>query len=277
VFTSDLGRAVETANIAFSGSSAGGVRPAPSCFSFWDTVRGWRAWCRPSNLCNVVAALMLDFYGTVVHEDDSVISAICEQVASEATSGVSVGDIAQQWARLFAQECAGSFGDTFKSQRAVVRATLVRVLESVGSPADPDQLTRAQFDHWRRPPLFEDAREFLARIDIPMCIVSNIDRADLEAALDYHDLAFDYVVTSEDVKSYKPRPELFERAIDLLGAPSHALLHVGDSLSSDVMGANALAVPVAWINRFGRHRPAEASLWAEVENLIELADPVQRA
>jgi hypothetical protein len=44
-----------------------------------------------------------------------------------------------------------------------------------------------------------------------VCVVSNIDRADIEAAIDYHGLKFDHVVTSEDAKSPGP-PEVSLRA-----------------------------------------------------------------
>jgi 2-haloacid dehalogenase len=99
----------------------------------------------------------------------------------------------------------------------------VRVLDALGSSEDPDQLTLAQFAYWRRPPLFGDAREFLSRLKIPVCVVSNIDRADIEAAIGYHGLAFDHVLTSQDVRSYKPRPEIFERALGLLGVRRDAV------------------------------------------------------
>ena len=220
----------------------------------------------------MVAALMLDFYGTVVHEDDAVLAAICTQVASTLTEPVPVRDIARRWSGWFADECASSAGQTFKSQRDIVRTSLARLLDTLGSPEDPDQLTLAQFAYWRRPPLFEDAREFLSRIGIPVCVVSNTDRADIEAAIDYHGLKFDHVVTSEDARSYKPRPELFERALDRLGVRRDAVLHAGDSLSSDVAGAGNAGIPVAWVNRSARPRPAKVSLWAEVASLAELAD-----
>lgn len=221
---------------------------------------------------DMVAALMLDFYGTVVREDDAILAAICAQVASTLTVPAPVSDIASQWSRWFADECASAAGQAFKSQHDTVRASLARLLEALGSPEDPDQLTLAQFAYWRRPPLFEDAREFLNRIEIPVCVVSNIDRADIEAAIDYHGLKFDHVVTSEDARSYKPRPELFERALELLGVRRDAVLHAGDSLSSDVAGANSAGIPVAWVNRSARPRPPEVCLRAEVASLSELAD-----
>ena len=47
----------------------------------------------------------------------------------------------------------------------------------------------------------------------------------------------DYRVTSESVRAYKPHPEPFEAALELLGVDRSRLLHVGDSLGSDVRGA----------------------------------------
>ncbi len=76
---------------------------------------------------------------------------------------------------------------------------------------------RAQFCYWQRPALFSDTRRFLDGLGVPTCVVSNIDRVDLVAEMEWHALEFDHVVTSEDVRSYKPRPDIFERALNLLG------------------------------------------------------------
>ena len=79
------------------------------------------------------------------------------------------------------------------------------------------------------------------------------------------------MVTSEDARSYKPRPEPFDHALDLLDVRRDAVLHAGDSLSSDVAGANRAGILMAWVNRSARPRPAEV-LRAEVASLAELAD-----
>ena len=52
-------------------------------------------------------------------------------------------------------------------------------------------------------------RRFCRTVELPVVVVSNIDRQDIQAAIDLHGLAFETVITSEDVRSYKPRPELF--------------------------------------------------------------------
>lgn len=75
------------------------------------------------------------------------------------------------------------------------------------------------------------------------------------AALNHHDLTFDFVITSEDVRSYKPRPELFIAGLDAIGTHPDGVLHVGDSLTNDVAGGQRLGIATGWTNR--SHRPAQ--------------------
>jgi 2-haloacid dehalogenase/putative hydrolase of the HAD superfamily len=42
---------------------------------------------------------------------------------------------------------------------------------------------------------------------------------------------------------------MFEKALSLLQLSNNEVLHVGDSLSSDVQGAKNMSIPVLWINR----------------------------
>ena len=99
-------------------------------------------------------------------------------------------------------------------------------------------MPEAQFAYWQRPQIHPGARELLATT-VPACAVSNIDRTDLDAALTHHELAgyFTHLVTSQDARAYKPRPELFTTALGLLGLGPHEVIHVGDSLASDVAGS----------------------------------------
>jgi ribosomal protein S18 acetylase RimI-like enzyme len=89
--------------------------------------------------------------------------------------------------------------------------------------------------------------------------VSNADNAELYSALVHCGLYFEYAVTSEDCRAYKPRPEIFCRALEMLDLPPCQVLHIGDSLRSDVRGAQAAGIPVLWINRQQRPIPGTKS------------------
>lgn len=118
--------------------------------------------------------------------------------------------------------------------------------------------------------LFLKTKDFLNTLNVPACIVSNIDRSDIESAIAFNGLSFQYIVTSEDARSYKPRTEIFEFALKQLGLNKNEVLHVGDSLSSDVAGANNCGIKVAWLNRNGKNLKNNYSPGFIVHNLTEL-------
>ncbi len=218
----------------------------------------------------MVDAVLLDFYGTVVHEDDVVIDQICSTISESATVAATPREIGSYWWAVFSDAFKRSYGDNFETQRRLELASLVQTVEHFGAELDAEELSHPLFAYWERPPIFDDAIQFLDGIDIPVVVVSNIDRYDIEAAIDHHGLKFEHVVTSEDVHSYKPRPELFVAGLAAAGCPADRALHVGDSLTTDVAGALELGVPVAWVNWAGRPSPETAGPTYEVPSLADL-------
>lgn len=199
-------------------------------------------------------ALLLDFYGTLVHEDDEIIPVICNEILLSATVRTSAQDIARFWYESFFSLCNRSRGTTFIPQREIALRALTDTVNRFGAPLDPALLASRQFAHWMAPPMFPDARpflEYLAKQHIPVCIVSNIDREDIEHAMTFHDLRFAHLITSDDVLAYKPHPAMFESALDTLGLAPSEVIHVGDSRTSDVAGAQGTRIPAVWLNRAG--------------------------
>ena len=218
-------------------------------------------------------AVLLDVYGTLVHEDNAVLEPICENIARLAQVQAPV--VAALWWRLFRQANEESHGETFRLQADLSRDTLAATLRQLGVAADADQLCQSQLEFWRRPPIFSDSLAFLHQVGVPVCLVSNIDRDDLLAAMTHHDVEVAAVVTSQDARAYKPRPEPFELALTALGVTTGDVLHVGDSLTADVAGAEALGIESAWINRSGRTLPAGPTPTHTANKLTELLPMLQ--
>jgi len=198
-------------------------------------------------------AILLDFYGTVVEEDDVQIKKICEEVCKASPLVITAEEIGSYWGRIFGQLCSQSFGAAFRLQKELERLSLQYVLRRFEADLNGDSLSQMLCEYCAHPTIFPESREVLAKCKIPVCLVSNIDNAELQAALKYNNLCFNWVVTSEDCRAYKPRGEMFKKALSLFGLPAGKVLHVGDSLSSDVQGAKSQGIPVFWINR--RKRP----------------------
>ena len=148
-----------------------------------------------------------------------------------------------------------SYGDTFETQRTLEEKSLEHTLAKFQSDANAKELSNLMFDHWVKPPIFEDSKEFFEKSPVPIYIVSNIDTDDINQAIEYHDLKPAGVFTSEDARAYKPRRELFKLALDKTGLAPEEVIHIGDSISSDVKGASALGIKTLWLNRFGKEIP----------------------
>ena len=217
-----------------------------------------------------IKALFVDFYGTVVHEDGVVIKEITKMICDTGKAD-EPSEVGAFWWKDFQSMFMNSYGDSFETQRALEEKSLVHTLERFGSGANAKELSNRMFAHWMRPPIFEDAKGFFDNSPLPVYIVSNIDTSDILQAIAYHDLHPAGIFTSEDAKSYKPRKELFELALRRTGFKPDEVIHIGDSVSSDVRGAAKAGIKALWLNRFGKESPegveSISGLWEALNKL----------
>ncbi len=216
----------------------------------------------------MVKAVFLDFYGTVVHEDGEVIRKVSQEIF-DTGKVKDKSEIGSYWWNVFQTAFLPSYGDNFETQRKLEYQSLSKTIQHFDSSADAELLSNLMFDHWIKPPIFEEAKLFFEICPIPIYIVSNIDREDILKAIEFHGLKPAEVFTSEDAKSYKPRKELFEFALKRSGLPAEQVIHIGDSLSSDVKGASSVGINAIWVNRSGREIPENV---IAVRNLLEVFD-----
>lgn len=205
-----------------------------------------------------VKAIFLDFYGTVVHEDEDVIRKIIKEI-SDTGNEKNQSEIGSYWQEEFQRAVYSAYGKNFQTQRELEYCSLKKTIERFNSSADAEKLCRVLFGHWRKPPIFEDARHFLENCPTDIYLVSNIDRDDIMSAVEFHGLKPAGIFTSEDAKAYKPRRELFQLALDQSGLSAEQVVHIGDSLSSDIQGASSVGIRAVWINRSGRKTPTGVS------------------
>lgn len=215
-------------------------------------------------------AVFIDFYGTIVHEDGEVIRKVSQEIFDTGeTQDKDISEISTYWWNEFQTSFMSAYGSNFQTQRELEYQSLSKTIQHFHSSADARRLSDLMFEHWVKPPVFEESKRFFALCPVPVYIVSNIDRDDILKAISYHGLTPAGVFTSEDARSYKPRKELFELALKNTGFRAEQVVHIGDSLSSDVNGASAVGIDAIWINRSGREVPVGV---CAVNNLLEVFD-----
>jgi 2-haloalkanoic acid dehalogenase type II len=167
----------------------------------------------------------------------------------------------------------------------VLRESLRRTGSDLGlevTAADADALGTSIPD-W---PAFPDSAGALKRLKqrYKLIILSNVDRASFAGSNRRLEVAFDEILTAQDIGSYKPDPANFVALRQRVGAGGK-LLHVAQSLFHDHVPAKAAGLPTVWINR--RHaRPGWGATPApgvdvvpdlEFDSMADFADAVDRA
>ncbi len=85
------------------------------------------------------------------------------------------------------------------------------------------------------------------------------------------DRIIDGIYVSEDIGFEKPEPQIYQIVLDRIGCRNKdEALMVGDSLTTDIKGANNAGIPCAWFNRKGKARPSDLRIDFEIRSLSEV-------
>lgn len=194
-------------------------------------------------------ALCIDFYGTITAGDRAVVERTCAKVVESFNLPMTPEELAIKWGECFFSHVDESNHDRFRTLYECECQSLRETIGPLVGPFDPAPLVAELEAYWHDPPVHEDALDLLAGLNMPICCVSNADTAHLQAAIEKHKLRFDFVVSSEEARCYKPDPAIFQRALQAMKVDASRVLHVGDSLHSDVGGARAAGLATAWLCR----------------------------
>ncbi len=216
----------------------------------------------------MVKAVFIDFYGTLVQENTEVISELTKRIYNSGEA-VKPSEIGIYWWKFFQDSVNKSYGENFITQRELERIALKETLLKFKSTDNLEKLSELMFSQWLKPPVFDDTKEFFEKCLVPVYIVSNVDRNDIIQAVEYHDFKPAGIVTSEDARSYKPRTEIYNLALSEAGLNSNEVVHIGDSLTSDVKGARDAGINTIWLNRTDREVPSGV---VAVKNLLQVFD-----
>lgn len=220
--------------------------------------------------------VFLDLYGTLTTGDRQAVEATCARIVRETGAPLTAQELSIVWGERFLKALESCNGHVFLNLCELEAKTLIETMARYDKTIEPLPFVQMLMDYWRTPPLQPEVLDFFATFRLPICIVSNADQADAENALALHGLRVAGLITSEAVRSYKPHPEIFDAALARMGWRRDRVIHVGDSLHSDVGGAAAAGIRSGWLNRahrihdIGTHVPDY-----EFEDLMDLAKLVR--
>jgi 2-haloacid dehalogenase len=201
-----------------------------------------------------VEALTFDCYGTLIDWEAGLSAAFRAVLVAHGVRH-DPEDVLTRYARHEAEAEAG----LYLTYAEVLAAGLRGVGTELGF--EPTGGEVAAFSRsvgaW---PAFPDSADALRRLKrrFRLGVLTNCDD-DLFAASNRRlGVEFDWIVTAQQVGSYKPNERNFHVALDRLGLPTKRVVHVAQSLFHDHAPAKRLGFTTAWIDR--RHdRPGSGA------------------
>jgi 2-haloacid dehalogenase len=217
--------------------------------------------------------LTFDCYGTLIDWESGLWEALSAVLAHHRIEMAAEAAL-ELYGELEAEVERGEY----REYRAVLQTVLEGFGSRLGFAPTPTELQRFPESIGRWPP-FPDSASALRALKkrYKLAIISNIDDDLFALSAPRLRVPFDWVVTAQQARSYKPSPNNFRLAIDRIGLPPTRILHVAQSLFHDIAPARTLGLSTVWVNRRhdregpGATPPAEAQPDLEVPDLQALA------
>ncbi|HKX25021.1 MAG TPA: haloacid dehalogenase type II [Actinomycetota bacterium] len=216
--------------------------------------------------------LTFDCYGTLIDWETGILAAL-----HAAHTGWPAGD--EELLQRFAVHEATAERGAYRPYREVLARTIRGVADDFGVALTDDaaQAFSTSVGDW---PPFPDSTDALLRLArrYRLGIITNCDDDLFAASNERLGVTFDWVITAQQVRSYKPSHRNFERALATIPVPSDRILHVAQSLYHDHVPAKAVGLATAWIDRrrgrsgSGATPAAEAAPDVAFPSMAALAD-----
>ena len=215
-----------------------------------------------------ITTITFDCYGTLIDWKGGLAASfrgLLGTVVDERTM-----DVFDAYVTIEAEEEAG----TFRCYREILQVVAVRMGERFGVGVDSDQANAfaESLPSWTP---FADTNDALVRLKrrFRLGVLSNVDHDLFAGTCRHFDVSFDFVVTAEDVGSYKPALGHFRRYLNNHGRAAETL-HVAQSVFHDGGPAGELGLAYVWINRYKQTNETRVRPLAEFPDLSGLARAV---
>jgi 2-haloacid dehalogenase len=216
--------------------------------------------------------LSFDCYGTLIDWESGILAALKTILLNHQ---VNLKD--EQILEIYAQSESNHQGGDYLKYREILKNVVQDFCQRTNiTPSESELNYLAESLKYWEP--FPDTVEALKALKkrYKLTIISNIDD-DLFADTAKHlEVELDWIITAEQVKSYKPSLQNFEFAIQRMGISPDKLLHVAESIYHDIIPTKSMGLTAVWVNRrkdkegFGATVPASGTPDVEVPDLKSL-------
>ena len=217
--------------------------------------------------------LTFDCYGTLVDWESGILAALRPLLRAHGKS-LTDEQTLELYGELEAEAEAGEYQPYRRVLEEVVRG-FGRRLGFEPSLQEAESLPES-LKNWKP---FPDTVAALKKLKsrYKLAIISNTDDDLFADTARLLEVPFDWVITAQQVGSYKPSHRNFKLALERIALPPEQVLHCAQSIYHDIVPAKELGLATVWVNRRGAKgggatKAAQGQPDLEVPDLKTLAE-----
>jgi 2-haloacid dehalogenase len=215
-----------------------------------------------------------DCYGTLIDWETGIFSALRPILAAHGKT-ITDSELLRLYSELESDAQQGEFHPYREVLQSVVRGFGNRLKFN---PTESEMRSLPDsLPNWLP---FPDTIGALGKLKsrYQLAIISNVDDDLFAATARRLQIPFDYVITAQQARAYKPSPQIFKLAQQRTGVAPGQWLHAAQSVYHDVIPARSLGISTVWVNRpsprpgSGAAKAASGQPDLEAPDLKALAD-----
>ena len=210
-------------------------------------------------------AITFDTYGTLIDWETGILAAFLPALRARGIAAVD-DDLLERYGSPGGRPGSRRLPPLRRGPRPGVRRRLRR---AGFSPAAAEVAAfSASVGDW---PAFADSAAALGVLKrrFGLGVITNCDDGLFALSNARLGVEFDWVVTAEQARSYKPSRRNFDLALTRIGLPRERILHVAQSLFHDHVPAKGLGLSTVWVDRRrGRDGPGATPPAAAIPDLV---------
>lgn len=222
-----------------------------------------------------ITTVIFDMYETLVQNQPYQWKIGFERVIWEQSLDVNPEGLWQEWSPIESEFRADRVkpGEPFRSYYEAWRDCFRHAFTRLDLPGDAEAASASFIRYLSHREPYPETVEALTALQVQWrtAVLSNADDDYLLPNLEGLGLEFEAVLSSEQVRVYKPLPGLFREMLRTLDVVPEESIYVGDQQFEDVQGASAVGINAVWMNRAGAPpNPEFPEPACQIHSLLEL-------
>ena len=221
--------------------------------------------------CYGVEAIAVDYYGTLVDVGQPFIKI---KKWFEKTYE-NYMDIVDNLFVVFSKERARlQHGNEFLLGSVILIRSYIKSCEKYKVPIYTDAFENFVNNLFVEPVAFPNAGQIISQLRkrYPVLLLTNADNGVLHKSISMQKFEFDYILSSEDMRCYKPNKKCFKATCETLNVMPKSTLMIGDSLTEDVHGALLFGMQALWLNNSNRQSNVYISQIQDINDIFSVVE-----